>query len=138
MLSNDYDLKPSGIQQISSTDAVVGLFTALGYNTSARQVMTSEALGFAESLTREVVHVERVADQEGELQVFFVELKHLTVALTNLLARAFKNRAGLFLLVLTADYVRLDFVMLETEAPGAGKKSAVRGPQVIVRPRTLT
>jgi hypothetical protein len=32
MLQFEYDIKKSDIQQLSNTDAVVRLFTALGYN----------------------------------------------------------------------------------------------------------
>ncbi len=40
-------------------------------------------------------------------------LKSVTVAHTRALARAFRHRAGNFLLVLTSDYETIDFVLLE-------------------------
>ena len=86
MLATDYDLKQSELQQIANADALVGLFTALGYNTSQRIVQTPEAMGFPEGLAREVVRMERVSSHDDNvLQVYLVELKHLTVALTQAL-----------------------------------------------------
>lgn len=140
MLTHDYDLKISEIQQLSSANALTGMFTALGYETGTRLTQTPEALGFPESLTREVLRMERLADQEaGALQVYLLEMKHVTVALTQALARAFKNRAGLFLLVLTTqDYERLDFVLMEPVAPEAQGGSGIGAPQATLRPRILS
>lgn len=117
MLVSDYDLTASEIQHVANANAVVGLFTLLGYATENRILQTPAALGFAEGLAREVIHIERIADNdEGELQVYLIEMKRVTVALTQALARAFKNRSGQFLLVLTtSDYLQLDFVLLELQ-----------------------
>jgi hypothetical protein len=115
MLTTDYDLKSSEIQQISNANALAGMFAALGYDVNTRLMQTPEAMGFPESLVREVKRIERIADHEqGALQVYLVEMKHVTVKLTQDLARVFKSRAGLFLLVLTTtDYEQLAFVLLE-------------------------
>ena len=59
MLSSDYDLKKSDIQQLSGADAVTGLFTALGYDTGLRISQTTTAMGFPEALAREVTCIER-------------------------------------------------------------------------------
>jgi len=141
MLSNDYDIKKLDIQELSNADAVISLFTALGYSTDQRIKLTPEAMGFSGPLAREVVRIERIADQEqGGLQIYLVELKHVTVVLTQALTRAFKDRGGLFLLVLTTPtYEQLDFVLLQPIKPE--KKEAASGinkPQAIVRPRVLS
>src|SRR5512139_3819386 len=113
MLPHDFDLTAAHLQALSSREAIVALFAQLGYNTEARLKQTSAALGFSDVLAHEVTHVERIADHEhGELQVYLLEMKHVTVALTQALARSLRNRAGNFLLVLTADYERIDFVLM--------------------------
>lgn len=139
MLTTDYDLKASDIQQISNADALAGMFAALGYDVTARLTQTPAAMGFPEALAREVRRIERIADHEqGALQVYLIELKHVTVKLTQDLARVFKNRAGLFLLVLTTpDYERLDFVLLEPLAP-LGAQTGIGAPQATLRPRILS
>lgn len=54
MLNTDYDLKSSELQQISNANALAGMFAALGYDVDTRLTQTPEALGFPESLAREV------------------------------------------------------------------------------------
>ena len=139
MLTTDYDLKQSELQQIANADAMVGLFTALGYDTSQRIVQTPEAMGFPEGLAREVIRMERVASHDDNaLQVYLVELKHLTVALTQAIARVLKSRAGLFLFALTTrDYEEIDFVLFENIAP-EHKGNKLSSPQVVIRPRILS
>ncbi len=67
------------------------------------------------------------------------ELQSITVAHTRALARAFRNRAGNYLLVLTSDYERLDFVFLERELPAATRtQQLLSDKQSAIRPRALT
>lgn len=117
---------------------MVAFFTALGYDTSGRIEQVPAALGITvESIRRKIRRIERIADQElGALQVYLVELDSVTVAAIQALARAFRDRAGNYLLVLTSDYEGLDFVLVEREAPPAPAGIAV--PRVRVRPRTLS
>lgn len=139
MLNTDYDLKSSEIQQISNANALAGMFAALGYDVDTRLTQTPDAMGFPEALAREVKRIERIADHEqGALQVYLIEMKHVTVKLTQDLARVFKSRAGLFLLVLTTtDYEQLDFVLLEQVVP-MGSQSGIGTPQASLRPRILS
>lgn len=65
----------------------------------------------------------------------------MTVAHTRDLTRGFRNRAGSFLLVLTSDYERIDFVCLERylpEADAAESRKTLTTPQARLRIRTLT
>ena len=71
----------------------------------------------ADSLLRSIKHVELIASQDELLQVYLFELSSVTVAATQGIARALRNRRGEFLLVLTSDYGRLDFVLLERALP---------------------
>jgi hypothetical protein len=50
-------------------------------------------------------------------EVYLFELKSVTVAATQGIVRTFRNRPGDFLLVLTDDYRRLDFVLVERYNP---------------------
>ncbi len=140
MLKQDLDLKITDIQHLANADSIVGLFTALGYATEWRVPQTPAALGFPEKLEREVLRIERVADQEdGALQVYLVELKRVTVALTQSLSRSLKGRVGLFLLVLTTgDYQRLDFVLLDQIVPSGNTAGELREQTPILRPRILS
>ncbi len=138
MLPHDFDLTAAQLQALSSREAIVAFCAQLGYNTEARLRQTSAALGFSDVLAHEVTHVERVADHEnGNLQVYLLEMKHVTVALTQALARALRNRAGNFLLVLTADYERIDFVLMDLVRP-EGSSGGIGLKAAFLRPRTLT
>lgn len=140
MLPNDFDLQSAYLQSLSTRDAVVALFANLGYDTGARLKQTSAAMGFNEMLAHEITHIERIASHEGgELQVYLIEMKRVTVALTQMLARALRNRAGNFLLVLTADYERIDFVLMDLVRPApASKPSGLSTAQAYLHPRVLT
>lgn len=135
----DLDLAERDIQGLSSADTLVAFFASLGYDTNARTVQTPGNLGIAaDSTLRPINRIELIADREGLFQVYLFELKTVTVAHTRALARAFRNRAGNFLLVLTSDYEWLDFVLIERYLPPAAPGATIGERQVGIRPRTLT
>lgn len=134
-LRDDVQLTRQQIQSLSSADRLAAFFDTLRYPDDARLAMTAEALQLNAALTNATRRVERLTSVAGgALQVFLFELTSVTVAHTRALTRAFRNRAGNFLLVLTDDYERIDFVLLQRQVPEPG--SSRRG--VIVRPRTLS
>lgn len=115
-------------------------FARLGYNADARTTQTPGNLGItADGTTRQISRIELIADQESLFQVYLFELKSVTVAVTRAIARAFRNRAGNYLLVLTSDYDYLDFVLLEKYLPSAqDRESTIAQKQIGIRPRVLT
>lgn len=134
----DVDLAERDVQALSSADALTAFLARLGYNTNARTVQTPGNLGItAEGTLRPIRRIELIADQEELFQVYLFELASVTVGHTRALARAFRNRAGNFLLVLTSDYERLDFVLLERFLPPVADGS-ISERQVGIRPRALT
>ncbi len=142
---DDQDLRAADIQALSSRDALVAFFAKLHWRTDARLTQTSLAMGItAESLQRQVKHIERVALQADgivPLSVYLVELTSVTVASMHGLANALRNVAGNYLLVLTDDYERLDFVLLERTLPALSPTGSITaGPprQVAIRPHILT
>ena len=140
-MTDDRDLSPSDIQGLSSRDALASFFATLGYHTDARIPQTVAAMGItAESLQREVSHIERLAAEEHgglPLEIYLIELTSVTVAATQGICRALRNRAGNYLLVLTDDYEQLHFVLLERSLPMAASSPMVTR-QVSIRPRILT
>jgi hypothetical protein len=136
----DLDLGRQDIQSLSNAEAVAAFFAQLGYDTERRTVQTAGNLGItADSTSRPIRKVELIADQEGLFQVYLFELQSITVAHTRALARAFRNRAGNYLLVLTSDYDRLDFVFLERDLPKAsGTEQLLAEKQSAIRLRVLT
>jgi len=138
-MHEDRDLRPSDIQALSNKDGLAAFWGSLGYSIDARLAQTPQAMGITgDTLQRQIRHIERIADQEnGTLQVYLVELKSVTQANLQGIARAFRNRVGQFLLVLTSDYEDLDFVLLERVLPGAAEQG-IGTRQVGIRPRSLT
>src|ERR1035438_7912776 len=116
MHSFDVELTPQEIQSISSPDAVASFFAKLGYDTTARTNQTVANLAIPEAAARPIKRIELIADRQKLLQVYLFELTSVTVAENKGLARAFRNRAGQFLLVLTADYESLEFVLLDRKS----------------------
>jgi hypothetical protein len=135
----DRDIRREDIQSLSNADHVVALFATLGYNTDTRLTQTPANLGVTtESLSRQINRLERIADHEGLLQVYLAELSSVTVAATRGIASALRNRAGNYLLVLTHDYERIDFVLVEKTAPVPEAGQTIGQKQVSVRARPLT
>lgn len=148
MLHDDFELTRVDVQGLSGRDALAAFFARLGYDTNERLAQSVAAMGFtSDALKSSITHIERLASQDaGTLDVYLIELKSVTVGVTQALARAFRNLNVSFpLLVLTDDYRRLDFVLVERytdiatggrdDAPGL---TALTRQQVGVRPRVLT
>ena len=135
----DINLKTEDIQSLSSREALAAFFGALGYNTETRIKQTAANLGIAaENVAREIKHIEQLAAHDGLLHVYLFELDSVTVALTNALSRAFRNKQGNYLFVLTSDYERIDFVLVEKTLPIAGDGLNIGEKQVTVLPHVLT
>ena len=61
-MNDDKNLTASDVQTLASRDGVVAFFATLGYNTDSRQPQSADAMGItAESLKRQVAHIERIA-----------------------------------------------------------------------------
>jgi len=146
MLLQDEDLRREDIQLLASRDALVAFFARLGYDTNYRLTQSAAAMNITgDALAANITHIERLASQDGGLfEVYLFELASVTVAATQGIVRAFRNRPGDYLLVLTDDYERLDFVLVERYTqplpPGADQLTLGIGAHttVGVRPRVLT
>jgi hypothetical protein len=150
MLKEDYELQAAEVQQLAGRDALAAFFARLGYDTNNRIVQTADALGLnSDSLKPVVTHIERLASQDaGLFEVYLFELKSVTVKTTQNLVKNFRDRMGDYMLVMTDDYQRLDFVLVERYQSDAnrtpGGTGTGTGPlsptatRVSVRPRVLT
>ena len=140
-MTDDKNITASDVQTLASRDCVAAFFAGLGYRTDSRQPQSTAAMGItATSLVRQTRHIERVAvndDGAEPLDVYLIELTSVTVAATHGLARSLRNRAGNYLLVLTDDYERIDFVLLQRYLRTASA-SPMTTQQVSIRPRILT
>ena len=136
----DKNITARDLQIMADADGVAAFLAGLGYNTNARIVQSAENLGItADTTARAIRRIELMADQEGDLQVYLFELKSVTLANTRGLAKAFRNRVGNYLLVLTSDYERIDFVLVEKYLPNKGDGPAAFGVQQVgIRPRALS
>ena len=140
----DTDLSSADIQLLSSRDAITALFAKLGYDTNQRLVQNVSAMGIGnDTLKANIKHIERIASEDaGLFEIYLFELRSVTVANTQGIVRAFRDRPGDYLLILTDDYSRLDFVLIERrieEVPNTPEAQALTGSKpVSVRPRILT
>jgi hypothetical protein len=148
MLKEDLELSREDIQLLSSRDALTAFFAKLGYDTNDRLIQNVAAMGFtSDNLKSSITHIERLASQDARLfEVYLFELKSVTVANTQGIVRAFRNRPGDYLLVLTDDYQRLDFVLVERYTAELSRSQPQETfsmnpsvpKQVGIRPRVLT
>jgi hypothetical protein len=148
VLKEDLEITREDIQLLSSRDALAAFFAEFGYDTNDRLVQNIAAMGFtSDNLKSAITHIERLASQDARMfEVYLFELKSVTVATTQGIVRAFRNRPGDYLLVLTDDYQRLDFVLVERYTSefsrSQSQETFTLAPttprQVGVRPRVLT
>src|SRR6266567_753648 len=125
---DDVPLNYDDVQQLSSRKDVAAFFSTLRYNTDERVEQTTAAMGFtSEHLRSAIKYIERVAFNEDfeSFSVYLFELHRLTVAIRNDIVRGFRNRPGNYLLVLTDDYERLDFVLVERYTAGSARTQAI-------------
>jgi hypothetical protein len=145
----DIELTNSDIQQLSNRDALTAFFARLGYDTNHRLVQNLAAMDItSDALKNAITHIERLASEERYFEIYLFELKSVTVSTTNALVRTFRNRSGDYLLVLTHEYERLDFVLVQryntaqTPQPETLDPLSIALPatpiQVSIRPRVLS
>jgi hypothetical protein len=134
---DDVELSVRHVQALSSADQLAAFFAYLRYPADERLPMTAEALQLNRALADATRHMERLTSVEGGLDVYLFELTSVTVAYTRALARALRNRGGNFVLVLTDDSQRIDFVLLERQIPGL-EGTGDGGGRLMVHPRVLS
>ena len=134
----DVELSPQDIQSINSADALVSLFAKLGYHTGSRTGQTAANLSIPEAAARHIKRIELIADHQKLLQVYLFELKTVTVAEIKALARVFRNFAGQFLLVLTADYEYIEIVLLDRQFGDEKNPSAIGTVQPLLVQRRFS
>ena len=121
-LSFDLDLGAKDLQAVADVESLAQLLSRLGFDTTGRTPQVAEHLGItADGLQRAIKRIELLAIHEGPFQVYLFEVSSVTLAATRGIARAFRDKVGNFLLVLTTrDYERLDFVLVD-RAPAQPK-----------------
>ncbi len=136
---NDIPLTADDIGQLVNADQVVHFFARLGYDVDESIPLDHAALGMdSETLRHEIRNIRLVGrdPEDADIVIYLFEVRSVTVALTQTIARRFRERMEYAFLVLTADYENLDFVLVEREV-AAGKKLG-GGLKQVIRPRTLS
>lgn len=128
----DLELSMQDIQSLNCADALASLLARLGYNTTVRTVQTAGNLSLSEAVARPIKRIELLS-RDDLLQVYLFEVKSVTVAGIRSLASAFRNLAGRFLFIVTADYEDLDFILLDREV-SAPQDGGLAIPQVALNP----
>ena len=106
-------MTPQDIQSLHDGDSVAAFLTRLGYDTRARIPQTAANLGIPEPVQKRIKRIELLADHDKFLQIYLFELKSVTVADIKAIGRAFRDKAGNFLFVITSDYDFIEFVLLD-------------------------
>jgi hypothetical protein len=134
-MTTDVDLFERDIQDLASADAVTAFFARLGWNTNVRRPQQPEHLGLdSDAARRPIRSLELVASQPDDFYVYLFHLRSVTVAHTGAVVRALRQRQGDFLLVLTSDWERIDFVFLDRlhdSSEGIAQTGAVGRPRVL-------
>jgi hypothetical protein len=139
-LLNDIELTVDDVGQLEDAQQLAHFFHTLGYEVGdgGATKLTHEALQLdAEDLRFEIQAIWQVATDpvDEDIKIYLMEVRSVTIKLTQLIARRFRERPGNFLLVLTTDYEELHFILLDVVLA----KSKQRGKPFtrILRPRIL-
>lgn len=138
--TNDVQLTTGDVQQLADAAQVAHFFARLHYDVDGSIGLSHATLGLDSSdLRQQILRIQRIAADPvgGNLVIYLFEVRSLTVALTQAIARRFRDRPEDALLVLTKDYTTLDFVLLEREL-ATGRSKLGGGLRQIIRPRSLT
>jgi len=138
MHTNDRQLSPEDVGQLENVGQLIHFFAQLGYDVDDAIPLDHAALGLdTEDLRQQIRHIHRIAsDADEDLIVYFFQVRSVTIALRQTIARRFRERTEEALLVLTTEFESLDFVLLDKELT----KGKTRGKAFtqIIRPRSLT
>jgi hypothetical protein len=143
----DLDVQALDVAALTSVDAVTSFLHRLGYPTSKRAAVPVHALGLADA-DKSIREMQLLSESpDGFLRVLFVQLKSVTAKARADVVRTFGRQTQDYLLILTADFDALEFVLIDKEpqkrrgpgpelAPKAVAKSFVvprRWPQTMLR-----
>jgi hypothetical protein len=135
MHSFDLELTSQDIQALHGPDSLAAFLTNLGYDTRARIAQTAANLGIPDPVQRRIKRIELLADHDRFLQVYLFELKSVTVADIKAISRVFRDKAGNFLFVLTADYEYIEFVLLDRVGESKSPTAISTAPPSLVQRR---
>ena len=95
LTTNDIQLTAADIGQIENAKQVDGLFARLGYDVSDAIDLNHAALGVdSEDLRQQIKRIRRVGEDpvDGDIVIYLFETRSVTVALTQTIARRFRER----------------------------------------------
>jgi len=107
------DLAAQDVAALASADALAAFLQRLGYDTSKRAGLTTEAVGISDG-DKAFRHLELLSeDPEGFLRVVFAQVRSITAKARNDLVRALGRFSQDHLIVLTSDFAVLEFVLID-------------------------
>ncbi|MCB9117575.1 MAG: hypothetical protein H6639_21725 [Caldilineaceae bacterium] len=144
--TNDMRLSEHEIGQLENADEVVRFFAALRYNVDDATPIDHSTLGLDSSdIKLEINEIRLIAKDpdDGAIVVYLLEVKSVTQALLQKIARRFRTLPDLALLVFTSDYETIDFVLLDrsqekSQRIGQAMRQVIRPRQVTVARRRPT
>lgn len=138
MHQNDLQLTKEDIGQLENVEQLIHFFARLDYDVDDAIAVDHATLGMdSEDLRQQIKRIHRLAsDLDQDLIIYLLEVRSVTVSLTQTIARRFRERTEETLLVFTKDYEQLDFVLLDREI--AKGKTLGKALKQIIRPRSLT
>src|SRR5260221_10506966 len=110
------DISRADVQLLANREQVMQFFHTLGFDVTNRATQTLDSLDIRGDLRNEIGAIERVGmltDETWTLEVYLFEMRSITKAVRDGLARVFRNRPWDYLLVLTTGYEQLDFQLVE-------------------------
>ena len=136
-LATDIDLTTRDVADLASADAIAGLLARLGYDTSARAVLTPAAVGLSGESAAAIKRIELLSeDPERFLRVVFAQSRSLTAKVRNDLARVLGRSNIDHLLVLASDFDTLEFVFLDKRK--RQRKGPAGGERIQVVPKSIS
>jgi hypothetical protein len=112
--TTDLDLTAKEVTELASPDAITAFVAKLGYDTSKRTTLTPESIGLSGESAAAIKRIELLSeDHEQFLRVMFAQSRSLTAKVRNDLVRVLGKSNIDHMLILTADFDTLEFVLLD-------------------------
>lgn len=138
--TNDLRLTANDIGQLENAAEIIRFLARLGYGVDDATPLSHAALGLeGDDIRLQVKSIQlAAADRDHDIVVYLLVVRSVTMGLVQKIARQFRTRPELALLVLTVDYERLHFVLLDPVRESTAKRRLNVPFKQVIHPRTLT
>lgn len=138
-LTDDRELTKNDLTPLEKPEELVNFFNGLGYEVSGNRKIDHTAINLdTDNLKQQVQLIWKIAadSRDEDILVVLLKVRSAAVSVIQSVTQRLGQLSASFLVVLTTDYEKLNFVLVDKVRQEG--KSVGSLPKYVVRPRTLT